>query len=200
MTDTMWTIVECFGVATGLIYLYLEFLQKRAMWIISIINATTYIFVYAYAKLYADMAFYVYTVAISCYGLFLWRKSLSGNERTTECIEYCNVTRRQMLQLASATLVLLVVISAMLRHFTDSPVPYLDALTTALSIIASWMTAHRLLQHWIVWAAVNTISIPLYVMREISLTALLFAVYAVASLLGYLWWKRKGINIASGKD
>lgn len=190
----MWTIIEYIGVITGVIYLVLEFMQRPSMWIVSIINATTYILVYAYAKIYADMAFYVYNVGISCYGWFLWRKSLDGNKRSNR-IEYCNVTAPIVMRLILIVLILFVLITLILKHLTDSPSPYLDALTTAISIVASWMTARRFLEHWIAWTIVNIISVPLYIVRDILPTAGLFTLYAVVSILGYLWWRKKGIRI-----
>lgn len=196
---TMWTIVEYFGVITGLIYLVLEFMQKPSMWIVSIINASIYILVYAYTKIYADMTFYVYNVGISCYGWILWRKDLDGNKRTDR-IKYCNISVPLLLRAILVSSILFVAISQLLIHLTDSLTPYLDAFTTAVSIVASWMTARRFLEHWIAWSIVNIASISLYIERNILPTAGLFTIYALVSILGYIWWRKKGVRVEREKD
>lgn len=195
----MWTIVEYFGVITGLIYLVLEFMQKPSMWIVSIINASIYILVYAYTKIYADMTFYVYNVGISCYGWILWRKGLDGNKRTDR-IKYYNISVPLLLRAILVSSILFVAISQLLIHLTDSLTPYLDAFTTAVSIVASWMTARRFLEHWIAWSIVNIASISLYIERNILPTAGLFTIYALVSILGYIWWRKKGVRVEREKD
>lgn len=194
MNETLWNIVEYFGVLTGLIYLYLEYHQKKSMWIVSIINALTYIFVYAYAKIYADMLFYIFNVAISIYGLRLWRKSLDGKIRSDNTIEYQHINLLQASTLIFFACTLFLCITLILIHYTDSPVPILDGLITALSIIGTWMTARRFIEHWLVWTTVNAISVPLFFMRDIIPTAILFTIYTIVSIIGYFWWKHKGID------
>jgi nicotinamide mononucleotide transporter len=77
-----------------------------------------------------------------------------------------------------------------LSNYTDSPVPFGDALTTAFSITATWMLAHRIIEQWWVWLFVDALSAALYVWRGLYPTAFLFCCYAVASIIGYFTWKK----------
>ncbi len=52
-----------------------------------------------------------------------------------------------------------------LDRFTDSPIPYWDAFTTALSFTATWMLARKILEHWILWIIVDAVSMGLYLYR-----------------------------------
>jgi len=77
-----------------------------------------------------------------------------------------------------------------LDAYTDSPVPYYDALTTALSITATWMLARKYLDHWFVWFFVNFFSVYLYLWRGLYPTALLFFFYGAMTIVGYREWKK----------
>jgi nicotinamide mononucleotide transporter len=69
-------------------------------------------------------------------------------------------------------------------------VPYGDAFTTALSIVAMWMLAKKYVEQWWLWFVVNVVSCGLYVWKGLYPTAGLFAVYSVISVFGYYKWKR----------
>jgi nicotinamide mononucleotide transporter len=81
-------------------------------------------------------------------------------------------------------------IAFVLKHYTDSPVPFGDALTTARSMVATWMLAQKIIEQWWVWLFVNILSAALYTWRGLYPTAFLFCCYAVASVIGYYAWKK----------
>ena len=47
--------LEYFGVITGLLYLFLEIKQHKAMWVVGFLTSLVYVFVFLSAKIYADM-------------------------------------------------------------------------------------------------------------------------------------------------
>lgn len=61
-------LLEYFGVLTGLLYLFLEIRQHRAMWVVGFLTSLVYVFVFFFSKIYADMGLNIYYVAISIYG------------------------------------------------------------------------------------------------------------------------------------
>ena len=73
--------LEYFGVLTGLLYLGLEIVQHRAMWIVGFVTSFVYIFVFFFSKFYADMSLNimsasVYTVSGNGIRERLYRKAL----------------------------------------------------------------------------------------------------------------------------
>lgn len=189
-SQTFWSALEWFGVLTGLLYLWLEIKQKAAMWVVGITCSVSYIFVYASARLYADMAFYIYSSSMSIYGFVLWCRRIGGGSGAQ--IQYRRLAPRLSLALVGLTGVDYVAIGLMLRRFTDSPMPFFDAFTTALSITATWMLAKRYIAHWWWWVAVDGASVALYCIRGLYPTMLLFAFYTVSAVGGYFFWKRRG--------
>ena len=81
-------------------------------------------------------------------------------------------------------------IGMMLDRYTDSPVPYWDAFTTAVSFTATWMLARKILENWILWIIVDAVSMGLYLYRGLYPTLLLFAIYTTMAVIGYMKWFR----------
>jgi nicotinamide mononucleotide transporter len=100
------------------------------------------------------------------------------------------------LKLIALSFLLIAVIAVVLVRWTDSPVPYWDAVTTALSIVATWMLARKKIEHWLVWVLVDSISIGLFIVKELYPTTILFFVYTILAVYGYYEW-RKELNPVS---
>lgn len=188
--------VEYFGVITGIIYLILEIRQQRAMWIVGFITSFTYVFVFFSAKFYADMGLNIYYVVISIYGFLRWhiapKITLESHHALRE-IRYHRLSWKQFLVISGITALLYGIMYYILNRFTDSPVPAGDAFTTALSIVATWMLAQRIIEHWWFWVIINIVSALLYYQRELYPTCLLFICYAILAVVGWKNWTRKGV-------
>ena len=85
------------------------------------------------------------------------------------------------------------VIYWLLVTFTNSNVPLADSFTTALSIVGIWALAHKYLEQWFIWIAVDVVTSVLYFYKDIPFKASLYALYVVIAIFGYLKW-RKMIN------
>jgi len=77
-----------------------------------------------------------------------------------------------------------------LTNFTNSTVPIADSFTTALSIIGIWALAHKYLEQWFIWIAVDVVTCGLYFYKEIPFKASLYALYVVIAIFGYIKWKK----------
>lgn len=80
-----------------------------------------------------------------------------------------------------------------LSRFTDSPVPEWDSFITSLSIVATWMLARKIYEHWLLWIVVNSASVILFLTRGLYPTVILYIVYCLMSFAGLIAW-RKTIN------
>ncbi len=77
-----------------------------------------------------------------------------------------------------------------LYRFTDSPVPGFDAFLTSMSIIATWMLARKIYEHWFLWIIVNSAACGLFIFRGLYPTVLLYAIYCIMSFAGLIEWKK----------
>ncbi len=178
--------IEIAAVLFSLAYLYFSIRQQILLWPMGIISAVLYMAVFYQSKFYADMGLNGYYLVVSVYGWIHWRRA--GKEGAV--LPVSRVTAPAAVWLGLLTLTGFLGIGWILDRFTDSPIPYWDALTTAASFAATWMLARKILEHWIVWIFVDAISIGLYLYRGLYPTLVLFAVYTTMAIIGYLEWKK----------
>jgi len=181
--------LEVFGAVTMLLYVWLEIKQKPVMWVVGFISSLIYVFVFFQSKIYGYAALYIYYVAVSVYGWYCWRYARQSDGTVTE-LKISRIRISLALILTAIFVVLYIVSAYALRRFTDSPVPYWDALGASLSIVATWMLARKILEHWMLWIFVNFFSAGLCFSQGLYPTAGLFVVYGILSVVGWLKWKQ----------
>jgi nicotinamide mononucleotide transporter len=179
--------IEIVAVAFSIAYLYFSIRQKILLWPMGMVSAMLYMVVFYQSKFYADMGLNGYYIIVSVYGWIHWSRKGEVKGRVPVI---SRINRKMLLILGFLTLIAFGAIGWLLDHYTDSPVPYWDALTTAASFTATWMLARKILEHWIVWIVVDAISMGLYLYRGLYPTLILFGVYTTMAVIGYLEWKK----------
>lgn len=180
--------IEVIAASLGFIAIYLQIKQKIWYWPVSIILVSLYIIVYIRARLYADMSLQVYYLVISFYGWHHWLFGKRDAQNDKLAITFAS--RRLGIILFLISIALFFSIAAVLIHFTDSDLPYWDAFTTALSFVATWMLARKIIENWLVWIIVDAISIGIYIYKELYPTTILFTVLTILAVVGYIAWKK----------
>ena len=181
--------LELFGTATMLLYIWLEIKQKPVMWVVGFISSFVYIFVFFQSKMYGYTVLYIYYVAVSIYGWCSWRYTQQPDGTVAE-LKISRIRISSVFVLSAIFVVLYIGSAHALERFTDSPVPYYDALGTSISIIATWLLARKIIEHWVLWIFVNFFSAVLFFFRGLYPTAGLFVVYGIMSVAGWFQWKR----------
>jgi nicotinamide mononucleotide transporter len=64
-----------------------------------------------------------------------------------------------------------------------------DALTTSLSLGSQWLLNRKRLESWVGWIQVDTIYVPLYIYKELYLTAVLYSVFLLMAIMGLRAWR-----------
>jgi nicotinamide mononucleotide transporter len=207
--------IEIFGAITGVIYVILEIRQIIWLWPVGIVTSAVYIWVFFTGKLYADMSLQGYYLLISILGWYWWVRGtghraqgeglkgqvanspLEGGEGgvLTDNPEPKNlpVTRinlKTAIILSLLFSILFYIMWFILSRLTDSPVPVWDSFITSLSIIATWMLARKIFEHWYLWILVNTVSAILFFSRSLYPTVILYIIYCAMSFAGLIEWKK----------
>ena len=183
--QTNW--VEIAGVILSLIYIYLSIEQKVSLWIFGFLSSALYIVVFFQSKFYADMSLQFYYLVISVYGWFSWKmgKPDSGQE-----LPATKTSKRLLVHLGLASIIIYIIYYIILAKFTDSSIPKADSLVGMLSVIGTWMLARKLIENWLVWIVADGIAAGLFFYKELYPTAVLFIIYTVMAVVGYLQWKK----------
>jgi nicotinamide mononucleotide transporter len=135
------------------------------------------------------MGLQVYYVLISIFGWYWWLRGRKGT--STKRLRLTRIKIAYGLILFAIFIILFVGIWFILKYYTDSPVPAWDSFTTALSIIAMWMLARKIIEHWILWIVANLASIILYIYKGLYPTVILFGIYTAMAVIGYYKWRKE---------
>ncbi len=181
-------ILQLTGIVLGLLYLWLEYRADIRLWVVGLIMPCVHGALYFHAGLYADFSMQLYYILAGLYGWIVWhnapRKSKHGE------LPIRHTPWRWVPALVGVYAVAHLAIYLFLIRFTNSTVPFWDALTTALSVVAMWMLSRKLVEQWVVWGVVDLITVGLYLYKGIPFTAALYALYTVLAVAGFFRWKR----------
>ena len=170
----------------GLAYILFEYKASVWMWAVGFLMQSLGIVLYYQKGLYADCGMEFYYLAMTVYGWWRWihgsvkRQSLPVRHFPKRLVGYW-----------------LLVIGAvwaaiywLLVTFTNSNVPLADSFTTALSIVGIWALAHKYLEQWFIWIAVDVVTCVLYFYKDIPFKASLYALYVIIAIAGYFKWRK----------
>ncbi len=173
----------------GLAYILLEYKASIWMWAVGAVMQILGIVLYYQKGVYADCGMEFYYLAMTAYGYWRW-KTLSNKEGVKEELPITHIPMPIALLWTAIFLVLWFAIWWLLTSFTDSTVPIADSFTTALSLVGIWALAHKYLEQWFVWIAVDVVTCVLYFHKDIPFKASLYGLYVVIAIFGYLRWRR----------
>lgn len=159
-------------------------------WPVAIANAVFYAIVFFNAKLYADMGLQFFFLGINVYGWIVWRK-----ESVEHKLSLSHTHLSEVVTLFFIGIVSVYGIGRFLSLFTDSPVPFLDATISTMSILAQYMQARKRIENWFVWIIVNIISIGVYYLRDLHFTMVLYMIFLVMAIVGYREWRKNYIPV-----
>ena len=209
-------ILQIAGVVLGLLYLWLEYRADIRLWIVGLVMPLVHGALYYKAGLYADCSMQVYYVLAGLYGWLVWRNAPRKKAKTARNAAAAGPTDQTARSAEPAAVRightplryvtgLIAVYAAahagiyfLLSRFTNSTVPFWDAMTTAASIVAMWMLSRKYIEQWLVWLAVDLITIGLYLYKGIPLTAGLYALYSALAVAGYLRWRKLAAQETTG--
>ena len=176
--------IEPTAVVLAIAYLLLAIKQNISCWFAAFFSSLLYFFVMYSAGLYMEAGLQIFYCIMAVYGWTQWRTSLPDN--TKFLVKTWN--RNQHLKAISLIILLALSSGWALEKFTNAALPFIDSLTTWGAIVTTYMVAKRLLENWIYWFAIDTISVFLFYSRGLFLTSILFFVYLIIIYFGYKSW------------
>ena len=188
---------EIFTLVTGLIFLVLEIRQSNWMWLMQFLSSAAAIVSFVAGGLYASAGLNAYYVVMAVVGLYQWRKDarLAENKEQmasgTESLHLRRPGWKVWLVSIAVMLAGTVALFFLLRLMGD-PMSVADAAVTVLSGIATWWLAKSYPQQWLLWVVADVVSAWLCFSQGMIPMTILYAIYAISAIYGYIHWVRKG--------
>lgn len=158
-----------------------------AAWPLAIVSSLLYALLFRDARLYGEASLQIFFVAVAFWGWWQW---LRGRAEDGGALRVRALSARGRTELAGTVLLVWPLLATLLHRFTDTDVPWWDALPTTGSVAGQWLLGRKYVENWPVWVAVNVISMGLFAWKGLWLTVLLYGLFAVLALVGWRAWRK----------
>jgi nicotinamide mononucleotide transporter len=175
---------EWIAVITSILYVILMAYHQISAWYFAAISSAIYIYICFEAHLFLDASLQFFYVLMAFYGWFSWR------EQTQE-VKLNRIQTKTMLFIIGFGILTSVITGWIFSKYTSQVSPYLDAGIFVFSILATFMASKSSVQNWLFWIVIDLFAVYIFESRALYLTALLYLIYALMAVFGYLKWKRQ---------
>ncbi len=184
--------LELLAVALSVAAIWWTSVRRPICWPVGLAASILYGWIFYGARLYSDALLQVVFAVLICYGWWNWRRArhlpadaAAGAPRSVPA-----VVRAPLRELAASLLLGAagaLVLGWLAARYTNAVFPWLDASLSAASVVGQYWTARLYRASWLLWIAVDTVYVGLYVNRHLLLTAGLYAGFVC--LAAYGWWR-----------
>lgn len=154
-------------------------------WWTGILGCLLFALLFFQTQLYADVALQLFFLVTSALG---WRQWVSGAQGEPLPISRAGFT--VLAWVVPAGIAATIGYGALLHFYTNAYAPFIDSAVLVFSIIAQLLLMQRKIETWVFWLLVNSIAIPLYASRGLTLTSVLYAAYWINAVVSWLVWRR----------
>jgi nicotinamide mononucleotide transporter len=180
---------EATAVVFAIIYLLLAVREKVLCWLFAFISTAIFTILFWDVSLLMDSALNVYYMAMAVFGWYQWTRGGSDDGDRPQALAVQSMSAGQHILTIIAIVMLSVTSGYLLSEHSHAAWPYVDSFTTWASVISTYLVTRKYLQNWLYWIVIDAVSVPLYIERGLSLTALLFVAYIVIAVVGYFSWR-----------
>jgi len=190
-TDTIQWIVLITGVA--------EVLLARAnhvsLYAAGLVSSLLSIYSLYSVQLYAECILGMYYVVMSIYGWWFWVR-----KKNRPAVKVTFTNRREWLIAICIVAGGWAILYLSLITYTSSNVPAWDSWVTATAWAGTWLLTRRKVENWVLLNVSNIFAIPLLMMKQLPLLAVLTLFLFVVACFGYFDWRTLAVKARSSDD
>lgn len=178
---------EWLAVILAIGYVWLAARENPWCWMCALLSTALYTSLFWQVSLPFQSALNVFYMIMAVYGYYQWHGGLQSQQpRVIQSMIWWH-----HLLLVPGVLALAWLFAELASSQFSNAYLHLDASIHLLSVVTTFMVAHKLLQNWVYWFFINIASAYLYWQSGLILSACLFAGYVGFSVYGYLRWRQQ---------
>lgn len=184
------TLLEWFAVLASIAYVLLATFQKRSCWYFAGISSCIYTYLCFSGKLYVESVLNIFYVVMAIIGWLSWKTKAAATDISSagEHVMRWKPKNHIVLIVLCTTCGLLT--GNVLDSYTDQAFPYIDSVSFYLCLAATWMVTKKLLENWLYFVVIDAVSIFMYYSRGLALSSLLYALFSILAVIGFVRWLR----------
>jgi len=181
-----WGYIELAGVISILICVYLAVKQNIWTWFWGAIGVCFFAPMLWEYKLYSDFGLQLFFyLPMQAVGWWYWmKKGPTHNNDLPVAVMNWKTSTLIIWSIAFLT----IATGFIMTNHTDASFPYWDALTTWMSVFAQILMLKKIVESWVLWVAVDIISVPIYFMKGMVVWSGLYGLFIVLATMGGIAW------------
>lgn len=161
---------------------------RRSLWNypFGLAMVTLYGWIFFHEKLYSDALLQIFFFVVNLYGWVNWARSKSETGQVRVEI----LGPRARLIWLTACVGLIGGWGALMHHYTDAQFPWWDGGIAMLSVVAQYLQSRRYLESWVLWIAVDLLAVPLFAIKGLWPTTILYTIFLSFCVWGLSDWAK----------
>ncbi len=184
-TPVSWLEIVAFVLALAMVVLNMR--VNPAAWPLAIISSLLYFALFWNSRLYGDAGLQIFFAVVALWGWWQW---LRGTQPDGAALQVRTLPLPGRWWLFAALAAAWPAIGLFLKTFTNTDVPWWDAIPTAASVVGQWLLGRKYVENWLAWIVVNIVSVGLFAYKGLWLTTLLYTLFVAMSFVGWRAWQR----------
>lgn len=186
---------ELVAVALAIAYVLLAIQQSLWCWPAAALSASIYTALFVQSGLLMESLLQVFYIVMAGYGYWQWTHARKAPkvDTQTHTSNTLPITTRSIawhMRWLAALSLLSMVVAWLLAQYSRADMVWLDTPTTVFSLFATYLVARKVLENWLYWVAIDVCYVALFWLKGFYPTAILFAIYTVMAMIGYIKWRR----------
>lgn len=182
--------IEVLGFVTSLICVWLNSRANIWGWFWAIVSSGVSAVFFYRLRLFGDMNLQFFFIATAIYGWYQWqfgKKTTNSGDKEKLSISY--LPKSYYIPLSIVFFCLFGGVYVALKTLKGD-ILFWDALTTTMSIVATWLAARKYIENWLVWITADIIYVAMYFYKNTQLYAILYVIFLVLAYVGFQNWKK----------
>lgn len=188
-----WDTLGFLVAVTGIINLVLCAKGNSWNYLFGIVYNAVYVYISWHSRLYADSAIYLlYYLPMQFVGWVQWNRRLNAESGAVDAV---HLNRRQGLVLLGLGAVLVPAFAAVLGlPLIGDAQPWLDSVTTVVSILAMYMMVKAIAEQWYIWIVLDAVQVVKWTVATVrgeehaALMLVMFAFFLANAVYGLIQW------------
>lgn len=186
---------EAFATVLALAYVVLAAKGNMWCWPAALISTAIYSVIFFDVSLLMESMLNVYYMAMAIFGWFSWfyakRKKAQLAHQESADLPIVSWPLKNHLIGFAILLPIALALGFWMDTNTQADFAYLDTFTTVFAVYTTYLVAIRVLENWLYWIVINSISIYLYFNKELMFLTALMLAYTVLAIWGYYTWSKQ---------
>jgi len=188
------TTIGLFASLTGMMCVVLTAKGKISSYYFGLINVILYAYIAYQSKYYGEvMLNALYFLPMQFVGWYMWSK-YKDEDKTSDDVVVSSLSNKERITWLIISIVGVIAYGLVLKVIKGS-LPFVDATSTVLSVIAMILLVKRVSEQWLLWIIVDVVSVIMWVVAAIkgagqASMIVMWSAFLVNAIYGYYNWKQ----------